>query len=184
MSSMRPLLAAIILTGSVATGGAQAPSLAPYLPSPPDVVDRMLTLARVGPGDVVYDLGSGDGRIVIAAARKFGARAVGVDIDPALVDRATSAARAAGVADRATFRVQDALTVDLSDATVVTLYLLSASNVQLRPILTKQLRKGARIVAHNFPIGDWDPGRVDTFVDAGGATRTLYLWTFDGVFRP
>ena len=184
MSSMRPLTAAIILISFVATGAAQAPSLAPYLPSPPDVVDRMLTLARVAPGDVVYDLGSGDGRIVIAAARKFGARAVGVDIDPALVDRATAAARAAGVADRVTFRVQDALTVDLSDATVVTLYLLSASNVKLRPILTKQLRKGARIVAHNFPIGDWEPGRVDTFVDAGGATRTLYLWTFDGIFRP
>jgi SAM-dependent methyltransferase len=184
MTPMRPVLAALVLTASVAAGAPQAPNLAPFVPSPPEVVDRMLTLARVGAGDIVYDLGSGDGRIVIAAAQKFGARAVGVDIDPVLVERATAAARAAGVADRATFRVQDALTVDLSDATVVTLYLLAASNVKLRPILTKQLRRGTRIVAHNFPIGDWEPDRVDTFTDTGGATRTLYLWTFDGAFRP
>ena len=181
---MRPVLTALVLTASAAAGATQAPSLAPFLPSPPDVVDRMLTLARVGPGDVVYDLGSGDGRIVIAAAQKFGARGVGVEIDPALVARATAAASTAGVADRATFRVEDALTADVSDATVVTLYLLSASNVKLRPVLTKQLRKGTRIVAHNFPIGDWEPDRVDTFTDAGGATRTLYLWTFDGIYRP
>jgi len=181
---MRPVLTALVLTASAAAGATQAPSLAPFLPSPPDVVDRMLTLARVGPGDVVYDLGSGDGRIVIAAAQKFGARGVGVEIDPALVARATAAASTAGVADRATFRAEDALTADVSDATVVTLYLLSASNVKLRPILTKQLRKGTRIVAHNFPIGDWEPDRVDTFTDAGGATRTLYLWTFDGIYRP
>jgi protein-L-isoaspartate O-methyltransferase len=186
---MRPALAvifltALFLTATLPAGGTQAPSLAPFLPSPPDVVDRMLTLARVGPGDVVYDLGSGDGRIVIAAAQKFGARGVGVEIDPGLVARATAAASTAGVADRATFRVEDALTADVADATVVTLYLLSASNVKLRPILTKQLRKGTRIVAHNFPIGDWEPDRVDTFTDASGATRTLYLWTFDGVYRP
>jgi len=179
---MRVALAAV-LTASIA-GLGQAPSLAPFLASPPDVVDRMLTLAGVGPGDVVYDLGCGDGRIVIAAAQTFGARGVGLDIDPALVEQATAAARAAGVADRTTFRVQDALTADVSDATVVTLYLLSASNVKLRPILTRQLRKGARIVAHNFPIGDWEPDRVDTFRDAAGATRTLFLWTFDGTFRP
>ena len=184
MPPMRLATAALFLTASLAADGRQTQSLAPFVPSPPDVVDRMLSLARVGPGDVVFDLGSGDGRIVIAAAQKFGARGIGVDIDPTLIDRATAAARAAGVADRATFRVQDALTVDLSDATVVTLYLLAASNVKLRPMLTKQLRKGARIVAHNFPIGDWDPDRVDTFTDAGGATRTLYLWTVDGVFRP
>jgi SAM-dependent methyltransferase len=172
-----------LLTASI-TGAGQAPSLAPFLPSPPDVVERMLALAGVGPGDMVYDLGCGDGRIVIAAAQKFGARGVGIDIDPALVAQATAAARAAGVADRTTFRVQDAMTVDVAEATVVTLYLLSASNIKLRPILTRQLRKGARIVAHNFPIGDWEPDRVDTFTDAAGATRTLYLWTFDGKFRP
>lgn len=156
---------------------AQPAVLAPYSPTPPDVVQRMLTLARVGPADVVYDLGSGDGRIVIEAARRFGARGVGIDIDPALVARAQASARQAGVESLVTFRVQDAMTVDVSDATVVTLYLLAASNVKLRPILTKALRPGARIVAHNYPIGDWEPDVVDTFADAAGTTRTLFLWT-------
>ena len=163
---------------------AQVRSLAPYQATPPDVVDRMLTLARVGPGDVVYDLGCGDGRIVIAAARKFGARGVGVDIDPDLIAKAQAAARAAGVEDRVEFRVQDALTVDVSDASVVSLFLLAASNVKLRPILTTQLRPGARIVSHNFPIGDWEPQVVDTFRDTTGTARTLYLWTADGTVRP
>jgi protein-L-isoaspartate O-methyltransferase len=159
-------------------------NLAPFVPSPPDVVDRMLTLAKVGPGDVVYDLGCGDGRIVIAAAQKFGARGVGVDIDPRLIIQAEANARAAGVQNRVTFRIEDAMKVDVSDATVVTLYLLSASNVKLRPVLTKQLRKGARIVSHSFAIGDWEPDVVDTFRDAAGTSRTLYLWNFDGIFRP
>jgi SAM-dependent methyltransferase len=159
-------------------------SLAPFVASPPDVVDRMLTLADVGPEDVVYDLGCGDGRIVIAAALKFGARGVGVDIDPRLINQAEANARAAGVQNRVRFRIEDAMKVDVSDATVVTLYLLSASNVRLRPILTKQLRTGARIVSHSFAIGDWEPDVVDTFRDAAGTSRTLYLWNFDGVYRP
>ena len=162
----------------------QAPTLAPYVATPPDVVDRMLTLARVGPSDVVYDLGCGDGRIVIAAARKFGARGVGIDIDADLIARARAAATANGVNDRVRFRVEDATSVDVSDATVVTLYLLSASNVKLRPRLTAQLRRGARIVSHNFAMGEWEPDVVDTFRDAGGASRTLYLWTADGTARP
>src|SRR5262245_5340367 len=144
----------------------------------------MLSLAKVGPGDLVYDLGCGDGRIVIAAAQKFGARGVGVDIDPNLIKKAQAQADALGVADRVKFVLQDAMTVDVSDATVVTLYLLSASNVKLRPILTRQLRAGARIVAHNFGMGDWEPDVVNTFRDAAGATRTLYLWTTDGKVRP
>ena len=156
---------------------AQPARLAPSAASPPDVVDRMLSLAKVTPADIVYDLGCGDGRIVIAAAQKFGARGVGVDIDRALIAQAEAAARSAGVADRVTFAVQDAMTVDVSRATVVTLYLLAASNVKLRPILTKQLRPGARIVSHNYPIGDWEPDTVDTFVDARGTTRTLFVWT-------
>lgn len=151
--------------------------LAPFVGTPLDVVDRMLRLASVGPDDVVYDLGCGDGRVVIMAAQKFGARGVGVDIDPALVERANANAAAAGVTSRVTFRVQDALTVDVSDATVVTLYLLAASNVKLRPALTRELRPGSRIVSHNFPIGDWEPDVVDNFTDAAGAKRTLYLWT-------
>jgi ribosomal protein L11 methylase PrmA len=141
-----------------------------------DVVERMLRLARVGPRDVVYDLGCGDGRIVIAAARMFGARGVGVDINPLLIEQAQSNARQAGVESLLTFRVQDALTVDVSDATVVTLYLLASSNAKLRPILTRTLQPGARIVAHDYPIGDWEPDVVDTFTDAAGTTRTLFLW--------
>ena len=151
--------------------------LAPFVATPADVVDRMLRLAEVGPTDVVYDLGSGDGRIVIAAARSFGARGVGLDIDPMLIDQARANAAAAGVADRVTFRLEDALTADVSEATVVTLYLLAASNVKLRPHLQAQLKPGSRIVAHNFGMGDWDPEKVETFRDEQGATRTLFLWT-------
>ena len=166
----------LVLSMAVLASQSQPEKLAPSSATPPDVVDRMLTMARVGANDVVYDLGSGDGRIVIAAALKFGARGVGVDIDPALVTRAQADARAAGVADRVTFAVQDAMTVDVTPAPVVTLYLLAASNAKLRPILMKQLRPGARIVSHNYPIGDWEPDRVDTFTDARGTTRTLFLW--------
>ena len=154
--------------------------LAPYVSTPSDVVDRMLTLANVGPNDVVYDLGCGDGRVVIMAAQKFGARGVGVDIEPALVELATANAKAAGVDSRVSFRVQDALTVDVSEATVVTLYLLAAANAKLRPTLMQHLRPGARIVSHNFPIGDWEPDVVDNFTDAGGRRRTVYLWRIGG----
>ncbi len=153
------------------------PPRAPFVATPPDVVDRMLTLARVSPTDVVYDLGSGDGRIVIAAAQKYGARGVGVDIDPVRVAESLENARRAGLQELVTFKLQDALESDVSEATVVTLYMLSAINVKLRPILQAQLKPGARIVSHSFPIGDWEPNYVDTFRDAAGTTRTLYLWT-------
>ncbi len=171
----------ITVTALVLAGVATAQTrLAPFVASPLDVVERMLTLAAVGPGDVVYDLGCGDGRVVILAAQKFGARGVGIDIEPALVEKAIAGARQAGVADRVSFRVQDAMTVDVSDATVVTLYLLAASNARLRPILMRQLRPGARIVAHNFPIGDWEPDVIDNFTDRAGTKRTLYLWRIRG----
>src|SRR4029434_9949370 len=116
------------------------------------------------------------GALVMTRAQKFGARGVGVDIEPALIERATANATSAGVADRVTFRVQDALTVDVSPATVVTLYLLASANARLRPTLMQQLRPGSRIVSHNFPIGDWEPDVVDNFTDLGGRKRTLYLW--------
>ena len=173
--AIRPVIAITFLV--IATALSAQTSLAPYLPTPTDVVDRMLKLASIGPRDVVYDLGSGDGRIVIAAAKTFGARGVGIDIDPDLVRQATANAAAAGVADRVSFRVEDAMTTDVSEATVVTLYLLAASNVKLRPRLQAQLRPGSRIVAHNFGMGDWEPQKVETFQDAAGATRTLFLWT-------
>ena len=160
------------------------PGQARFVATPLDVVDRMLQLAAVGPNDVVYDLGCGDGRIVIAAAQKFGARGVGVDIDPVRIDEANAAAKVAGVENRVTFRVQDALKTDVSEATVVALYLVSALNVQLRPILTSQLRPGSRIVSHNFGMGDWEPDRVETFTSADGLSRTILLWKADGKTRP
>jgi len=160
-----------------------APHLAPYVPTPQDVVDRMLTLANVKKGDVLYDLGCGDGRIPITAAKRFGARGVGVDIDPQRIAEANANAAAAGVGNLVTFKLQDAMKTDLSPATVVTLYLLSASNLKLRPILTKQLKPGARIVSHTFSMGDWQADKVDTFTDADGRSQTLYLWTADGKVR-
>jgi SAM-dependent methyltransferase len=158
-------------------------SLAPYVPTPQDVVDRMLSLAGVTANDVVYDLGCGDGRIVITAAKKFGARGVGVDFDPERIKESEANAKAAGVESLVSFRQQDAMTVDVSQASVVTLYLLSSSNAKLRPILTRQLRPGARIVSHAFGMGDWKPEKTDVFTDAGGTQRTLYRWVTDGTVR-
>jgi SAM-dependent methyltransferase len=162
----------------------EAPSLAPYVPTPQEVVDRMLEIASVTTDDVVYDLGCGDGRIPITAARKYGARGVGVDIDPERIAEANANARQAGVDHLVSFKLQDAMQTDVSEATVVTLYLLSSSNLKLRPLLTEQLRPGARIVSHAFSMGDWEPDQVDKFTDAHGTTRTLYLWTTDGKVRP
>lgn len=158
-------------------------SLAPYVPTPQEVVERMLELADVTAKDVVYDLGSGDGRLVITAAKKYGARGVGIDIDPARVAEARANARTAGVEHLVQFVEGDALEADVSEATVVTLYLLSSSNLRLRPLLTRQLRPGARIVSHAFGMGDWTPERTEAFKDANGATRTLYLWKTDGRVR-
>jgi len=168
------LFALLLMLG---LGRAQTPARAPFVATPPDVVDRMLTLAKVGPGDVVYDLGCGDGRIVIAAAKRFGARGVGVDLDPLRIQEAQANAKIAGVEHLVSFRVQDALDTDVSDATVVTLYLVSALNVKLRPGLMAQLRQGSRIVSHNFAMGDWQPDTVDVFNSADGLSRTVYLWT-------
>lgn len=159
-------------------------SLAPFVPTPQDVVDRMLELAGVSESDVVYDLGCGDGRIVITAAREYGARGVGVDIDPQRIAEANANAEAEGVQHLVTFIEQDAMAVDVSDATVVTLYLLSSSNLKLRPLLTEQLAPGARIVSHAFSMGDWSADQVDRFTDLRGNTRTLFLWRHDGTVRP
>jgi protein-L-isoaspartate O-methyltransferase len=176
-----------LATGAVAASGwpeQDQVRLAPFVATPPDVVERMLSLAKVGPGDVVYDLGCGDGRIVIAAAKRFGARGVGIDLDPNLIQTAQAAAAREGVSDRVEFRVGNVLEADVSKASVVALYLLAASNIRLRPQLVAQLAPGARIVAHNFGMGDWEPDAVDTFRDASGASRTLYLWTIDGRVKP
>jgi SAM-dependent methyltransferase len=188
------VLAGVMLVGDVDVArGSQAAaqqqvsgaqSLAPYVPTPQDVVDRMLELAGVTSKDVVYDLGCGDGRLVVTAAQKYGAHGVGVDIDPERIAESQANAKKAGVDALVTFKLQDAMSVDVSPATVVTLYLLSSSNLKLRPMLTKQLKPGARIVSHAFSMGDWEPDKVETFRDSNGATRTLYLWKVDGNPRP
>lgn len=154
--------------------GAQAPTRAPdviYVPTPEAVVDEMLRLADVKSNDLVYDLGSGDGRIVITAAKERGARGIGIDINPERIQEANENAKKAGVTDRVEFRQQDLFETDFSNATVVTLYLLPALNVKLRPKLLSQLKPGTRIVSHAFDMGDWKPDKV---VEVGG--RTVYYW--------
>src|SRR5688500_16447049 len=153
-------LAAAPVPAANVTGKTHIPT--PYIPSTTLAVDEMLRVADVRPGDFVIDLGSGDGRIVIAAARDYGARGLGIDIDPALVAESTENARQAGVADRVTFRQGDALKADVRDATVVTLYLLPNLVERLKPILLKQLKPGTRIVAHDFAFADWIPDRQVT----------------------
>lgn len=178
-----PLLSAVALTAGL-DARQTSDRLAPYAATPPDVVDRMLTLAGVTAADVVYDLGSGDGRIPITAARKFGARGVGIEIEPRLVEEARANARAAGVDRLVEFRLQDALTADVSPATVVTLYVLASGNAKLRPMLSRQLRPGARIVSHAFSMGTaWPADAVDHFTSAQGDEVTLYLWKADGKIR-
>ncbi len=168
---------------SAQTKRSDAPHLAPYVPTPQDVVDRMLVLAGVQKSDFVVDLGCGDGRIPVTAAKTFGARGLGVDIDPVRIAEAIANAKAAGVEHLVTFKLQDALKTDVSSATVVTTYLLSASNLRLRPILTKTMKPGSRIITHNFSMGDWAPEKSDTFKDTDGRSRTIYLYRVDGKVR-
>ncbi|WP_414527776.1 SAM-dependent methyltransferase [Nodularia chucula] len=163
------------------TGQTEAPATAlppqerpgdvPYVPTPPAVVDAMLEVAGVGPDDVLYDLGSGDGRIVTTAAQKYGTRGVGVEINPELVQEATANAKEAGVSDRVQFVQQDLFQSDFSEATVVTLYLLPDINLKLRPQLLKQLKPGTRIVSHAFDMGEWEPEQT---LEVDG--RTVYYW--------
>jgi predicted O-methyltransferase YrrM len=144
-----------------------------YVPTPQPAVEAMLEMAQVRDGDILYDLGSGDGRIPITAARKYNVRAVGIDIDPERIEEAQANARAAGVTDRVTFRQEDLFEADFSDATVVTLYLLQRLNEKLKPRLLSELQPGTRIVSHAFTMGDdWPPEQTVT-VDGS----TLYLWT-------
>jgi SAM-dependent methyltransferase len=155
------ILHAAVLSLAVATAAApaQAQDEVPFVVSPEPVTLAMLAIARVGPGDVVLDLGSGDGRIVITAARRFGARGLGVELSPQLVEKSRDNARRAGVAERAQFRVQDLFETDLSQASVITMYLLPEVNLQLRPKLLA-LKPGTRIVSHDWDMGDWKPDRT------------------------
>lgn len=149
---------------------------APYVATSQRIVTRMLEVADVSSDDVVYDLGSGDGRIPITAAKLFGARGVGIEIDPELVAKSRANARAAGVAEYVEFKQKDMFKTDLSDATVVALYLWPEINVKLRPMLLEQLDPGDRIVSHDFRMGEWTPDRtVNAGKDKTG-TATIYLW--------
>jgi SAM-dependent methyltransferase len=152
--------------------------LAPYVPTPDVVAGKMLDMAKVGRSDMVYDLGCGDGRIVILAAQKYGARGVGVDIDPQRIEEAEAAALKAGVETSVSFKVQDAMKVDLRRATVVTLYLLPESNALLRPLLESQLKPGSRVISHNYPIPGWEDKRVDstTVKDPASEEHTIFLY--------
>jgi SAM-dependent methyltransferase len=175
MSRSVPWLLALALVAAVE---AQEPRRAPdihFAPTSPEVVMGMLKLAGVTPSDVVYDLGSGDGRIVIAAAENYGARGVGIELDPKLVAEATRNAEKAGVADRVRFIEGDLFEADISEATVVTLYLLEQLNEKLRPKLTRELRPGTRIVSHVFRMGNWRP---DEQTVVGG--RNVLLWRVPG----
>ena len=153
----------------------------PYVPSPMYVVHKMIEVAEIKKGDILYDMGSGDGRIVIEAAKKFGIHGVGIDLNPELVAKAKENALNEGVSHLVEFRAQDGLTVDISEATVVTLYMFKWFNNALRPKLQK-LKPGSRVVAHDFDIDEWKPTRVEyigppsdgssDYVDS----RTLYIW--------
>jgi predicted O-methyltransferase YrrM len=144
-----------------------------YVPTPQEVVDEMLALAKVTKNDVIYDLGSGDGRIPVTAAQRFGTRGFGIDINPERIKEANANAQKAGVTNRVKFLNQDLFTTDISQATVVTLYLLPKLNVRLRPQLFKQLKPGTRIVSHDFDMGEWKPERTVQTKEGS----TIYLWT-------
>ena len=147
-----------------------------YVPTPQNVVDAMLQLANVTAKDVVYDLGSGDGRIVITAAKKYGASGVGIEIDPALVKKARANAAAAGVSDRVRFVTQDLFKTDLRGASVVTLYLLQSINERLRPKLVRELKAGTRVVSHVFNMGpEWPPEKTVTV-----ERSRIFLWSAPG----
>jgi SAM-dependent methyltransferase len=146
-----------------------------FVPTPNEVVDKMLEMAKVTAKDVVYDLGCGDGRIVITAAQKFGARAVGIDIDPKRIQEANANAKAAKVTDKVKFVEADLFESDIGEATVVSLYLLTRLNEKLKPKLLKDLKPGTRVVSHAFDMGDWKPEAT-----AQVASSTVYLWRIPG----
>jgi SAM-dependent methyltransferase len=183
---VRTILWAIVLAASVAgISCGEQPTFGPsslrapdvhYEPTPPDVVEVMLRLADVKPSDVIYDLGCGDGRIVITAVRDFAARGVCVDIDPQRIAESRENARAAGVAEHIRFLNQDLLATDVSEATVIMLFLSPALNLKARPRLLRELKPGARIVSHWHDMGDWKPQKT-VRVKSNGRERPIYLWT-------
>jgi ribosomal protein L11 methylase PrmA len=157
---------------------AKAPDVI-YVPTPPEVVEEMLKLADVHKGDVLYDLGSGDGRIAVAAAKKYGIRAVGIDIDPDRIREANENAKNAGVTNLVKFRQEDLFQANFREATVVTLYLLPDLNVKLRPRLWNELKPGTRIVSHQFDMAEWKPEKQ---LEVNG--RSIYFWTIPARKKP
>ncbi|HEX2650315.1 MAG TPA: class I SAM-dependent methyltransferase [Burkholderiales bacterium] len=159
-------------------GGCSTPGVkldVPYVSTPAPVVEGILRLAAVRADDIVYDLGCGDGRVVIAAARDFGARGVGIDIDPRRIEEANAAARSAGVQKQVRFAVRDLFETDFSEASVLVLYLFPELNARLKPKILGELRPGARVVSHQFLIGDWPPLKRERFIVAT-MDHTAYLW--------
>jgi SAM-dependent methyltransferase len=171
----RTLAFSLALCATCAAAQERAPDIN-YVPTPIPVVERMLELARVGKDDVVFDLGSGDGRIPIVAAQRHGARGVGIEINPVWVRDSRAAAERLGVADRVSFRIEDLLATDLREATVVTLYLFPTVNAKLRPKLARELKPGTRVVSHEYRIGDWPPDHSETMV-VDGQRHEIHLWT-------
>lgn len=179
MKAVKVLLILFVASGvgnmATAQQSRPAPQLdVPYVPTKPAVVNRMLKLANLKKGDVLYDLGCGDGRIVVAAAKQYGVTAVGYDIDPERIAEANANAKAAGVTDKVKFVNANLFNTDLSKATVITMYLLPTVNMELRPKILK-LKPGTRIVSHAFDMGDWAPEKTE-MVDGA----TLYFWTVPG----
>lgn len=152
---------ALLLSGCGSSVAVWTDGEVPFVRSTPEVIDRMLELADVKPGDVVYDIGSGDGAIIIRAAKKYGAKGVGIEIDRDLVLKARNNAFREKVEHLVEFRAQDAFTADVSPATVVTLYMLPDFNAKLRPMLDRQLKPGSRVVSHDYPIQGWVPDKVE-----------------------
>ena len=182
---MRLLFSSILMgvMGGLSQAQGPPPQIAidtPYLTSPPHVVEAMLKLARVGSGDTVYDLGCGDGRIVISAATRYGARGVGIDNNPVRIDEARVNARNAGVVDRVNFELNDLFDADIRNATVVAVYLLPDVNLRLRSRLMRELKPGTRIVSHTFDMGDWKPERELNLdrpeQERSYLSRRLMLW--------
>jgi tRNA G37 N-methylase Trm5 len=169
------IISLLVLAGGFALAPARAQDEAdlevPYVPTPENVVAKMLELANVKKTDVLYDLGSGDGRIVVTAAKKYGARAIGYDLNPERIQEATDNAKQAGVTGQVEFRQKDLFTATLSEASVVTLYLLPSVNLKLRPKLFAECKPGTRVVSHDFDMGDWQP---DKTIDLDG--HKIYYW--------
>ena len=175
-----PIVLAMLLVAGAHAPSAQpttekkAPDV-PYVPTDEKVVAVMLNVAKVGKNDILYDLGSGDGRIPITAAKRFGTRGVGIDIDPDRIKEANENAEKAGVTDKVKFLQQDLFDTEIKDATVVTLYLLPAVNMKLRPKLLKELKPGTRVVSHNYDMGDWKPEKtIEVKLPSGD--HTVYYW--------